>query len=113
MCLALWPAQHKYTSDLKHDNITNNARVAVVVQLRLCRTHRQRLPTPEKKQQDVRLGQRASHQNVSLDEITVDAVKIIAICGQIGSSKQEVLLDSGSGVSLERLARCFKTSNGN
>ena len=57
-----------------------------------------------KRQRDVRLRQRASHQNVSLDQITVAAVrsKIITICGQIGGSKQEVLLDSGSAVSLLR-----------
>ena len=38
----------------------------------------------------------------SLDQITVAAVrsKMITICGQIGGSKHEVLLDSGSAVSL-------------
>ena len=68
------------------------------------RAHRQRLSMPAKRQRDVRLRQRASHQNVSLDQITVAAVKskIITICGQIGGSKQEVLLDSVSTVSLLR-----------
>ena len=58
---------------------------------------------PGKRQRDVRLRQRASHQNVSLDQITVAAAvksKIITICGQIEGSKQEVLLDSGSAISL-------------
>ena len=59
---------------------------------------------PGKRQRDVRLRQRASRQNISLDQITVAAVrsKIITICGQIGGSTQEVLLDSGSTVSLLR-----------
>ena len=68
------------------------------------RAHRQRLSMPGKRQRDVRLRQRASHQNVSLDQITVASVrsKIITICGQIGGSKQEVLLDSGSAVLLRQ-----------
>lgn len=56
------------------------------------------------KDNDVRLGQRASHKNEGLDQITVAAVrsKIITIRGQIGGSLQEDLLDSGSAVSLLR-----------
>ena len=59
---------------------------------------------PGKRQREVCLRQRASHQNESQDQITVAAVrsKIITICGQIGGSTQEVLLDLGSTVSLLR-----------
>ena len=73
--------------------------------MRPARTHRPRMPTAGKRSRGVRQGQRTPLQPVSPDGVSFIVVaavksKVATIVGIIGGVGVDVMLDSGSSVSL-------------